>query len=398
MYQPPADSRAQSLAQLLLSCGFDFPKLPPAEKRLNWRRLQSSLIQWQLAVSGAKFTANRLQFMGYNVYGFSPAEFSIAFPDVANPLPAPLAPALAAAPTPAQIAVYNSQLTLYEAFVSARDCLKAMLEYFYRSEIEHLSHDLTGFSGVSCAQMHAAAQIVHGKLNAEDFARLRLATRAPPDRTITAEENISSWLLAVNRLTASGPNQAPSEGEKEALLTVLLNAMSPEIAAIVHRYHAETDTLARSCDSLLAAARLGLSRLPVQPSLAAYGRANVARSDTLDTDADDYLYVDSSMALAAVASTKGAAQPIITAPPTKAAKSTADLQKFYDSAPEGKYCFLHGYGSHTGPRCRLMTAPKSTFTAAQISLAKPKYSKGKILEVDGVLPIDTLVPGFRHKY
>ena len=75
MIQPP-DSRLAHLALLLQSCSFDFPKLSPADKRLNWKRLQAALVQWQLTANGSKFTANRLQFMAYNIYGFSAAEFT----------------------------------------------------------------------------------------------------------------------------------------------------------------------------------------------------------------------------------------------------------------------------------------------------------------------------------
>ena len=390
-----SDGRIQHLALLLQTCGFDFPKLAPADKRLNWKRLQAVLIQWQLTTNGSKFTANRLQFMAYNVYGFSAAEFTTAFPDVENPLPPPLAPVLGANPTAAQIAVHAQQLSLYEAFVSTRDILKSMLEYLYRGDIEHLSHELTAYSSVSCAQLHAAAFLAHGRLIAEDIARLRSEVRLAPDYSKTAEENLTQFTARAQRLANVGPTQALSEGEKLSLLEDFLSRMAPEIAAIVTRYHTETDTLDRSFLSLLAAARLGLSRLPAQPSLSAYGRANAATAD--DTDSADFLYPDDHpAAFAAVQPSKGgqhkSARP---QPPHK--KTPADLQAFYEAAPISQYCFLHGHWNHLGKDCKMMLSPKASFTPAQINLRKPKYINGKLQEVDGRLPKVTLSPGFRNE-
>ena len=383
-----SDSRIQHLALLLQNCGFDFPKLAPADKRLNWKKLQAALIQWQLTTNGSKFTANRLQFMAYNVYGFSVAEFTAAFPDIENPLPPPLAPVLGANPTAAQIAVHAQQLALYEAFVSTRDALKSMLEYLYRGDIEHLSHELTAYSGVSCAQLHAAASLAHGRLIAEDIARLRAEVRFAPDYSKTAEENLTLFTARAKRLADVGPTQALSEGEKLSLLEDFLSRMTPEIAAIVTRYHTETDTLDRSFLSLLAAARLGLSRLPAQPSLSAYGRANAATADDTD-DAADFLYPDDGpSAYAAVQPSKGGG--------IGKHKTTADLLKFYEAAPVSQYCFAHGYSNHLGENCKVMLRPKSTFTKAQIYLSQPKLVKGKPIAVDGVLPNVTKLAGFRH--
>ena len=387
MINNTSDGRIQHLALLIQTCGFDFPKLAPADKRLSWKRLQAVLIQWQLTTNGSKFTANRLQFMAYNVYGFSAAEFSAAFPDVENPFPPPLAPVLGANPTAAQIAVHAQQLSLYEAFVSTRDILKSMLEYLYRGDIEHLAHELTAYSSVSCTQLHAAAFLVHGRLIAEDIARLRSEVRYAPDYSKTAEENLTLFTARAQRLANVGPTQALSEGEKLSLLEDFLSRMTPEIAAIVTRYHTETDTLDRSFLSLLAAARLGLSRLPAQPSLSAYGRANAATAD--DTDSADFLYPDDApSAFAAVAPSKGGG--------IGGQKTTAELLRFYEAAPVSQYCFAHGYSNHLGKNCKFMLRPKSTFTKAQIHLSQPKLVKGKPMAVDGVLPNVTKLPGFRH--
>ena len=97
----PADATAAHIAAFNALCGFDFSKLPPADKRLHWRRLQRMLVQWLLTTNGNKFTANSLQFMAFNTYGFSPAEWTDAFPDVETPLPPPLAPILGANPNTA---------------------------------------------------------------------------------------------------------------------------------------------------------------------------------------------------------------------------------------------------------------------------------------------------------
>ena len=382
-----SDSRIQHLALLLQTCGFDFPKLAPADKRLNWKRLQAVLIQWQLTTNGSKFTANRLQFMAYNVYGFSAADFTAAFPDVENPLPPPLAPILGANPTAAQIAVHAQHLSLYEAFVSTRDILKSMLEYLYRGDIEHLSHELTAYSSVSCTQLHTAAFLAHGRLISEDIARLRSEVRYAPDPSKTAEENLTLFTARAKRLADVGPTQALSEGEKLSLLEEFLSRMAPEIAAIVTRYHTETDTLDRSFLSLLAAARLGLSRLPAQPSLSVYGRANAATAE--DSDGADLLYPDDGpSAYAAVQPSKGGG--------IGKQKTPAELLAFYEAAPVSQYCFAHGYCSHLGKHCKFMLRPKSAFTKAQIHLSAPKIIKGKPLAVDGVLPNVTKLAGFRH--
>ena len=390
-----ADNRLPSLTLLIQQCGFDYPKLSPSEKRLSWKKLQAALIQWQLTTNGSKFTANRLQFMAYNVYGFSPAEFTAAFPDIENPLPWPLAPILNAAPSTAQIAVHNANLALYEAFVSSKDTIKFMLEYLYRGDIEHLAHELTGYSNVSCAQLYAAALLAHGRLLAEDVTYLRAQTRLPPDRSLTAEENITLFIARRKRLADVGATQALGDGETLSLFEDFLSRMAPEVLAIVTKYHVETDTLNRSFLSLLEAARLGLSRLPNQPSLSSYGRANAATGD--DIAAADSLYPDDGpSAYAAVQPSKGernrSAKPL---PPHK--KTPADLQAFYEAAPISQYCFLHGHWNHLGKDCKMMLSPKASFTPAQINLRKPKYINGKLQEVDGRLPKVTLSPGFRHE-
>ena len=333
--------------------------------------------------------------MAYNVYGFSPAEFTAAFPDIENPLPWPLAPILNAAPSTAQIAVHNANLALYEAFVSSKDTIKFMLEYLYRGDIEHLAHELTGYSNVSCAQLYAAALLAHGRLLAEDVTYLRAQTRLPPDRSLTAEENITLFIARRKRLADVGATQALGDGETLSLFEDFLSRMAPEVLAIVTKYHVETDTLNRSFLSLLEAARLGLSRLPNQPSLSSYGRANAATGD--DIAAADSLYPDDGpSAYAAVQPSKGernrSAKPL---PPHK--KTPADLQAFYEAAPISQYCFLHGHWNHLGKDCKMMLSPKASFTPAQINLRKPKYINGKLQEVDGRLPKVTLSPGFRHE-
>jgi hypothetical protein len=388
-----SDNRLPSLTLLIQQCGFDYPKLSPSEKRLSWKKLQAALIQWQLSTNGSKFTGNRLQFMAYNVYGFSLAEFTAAFPDVENPLPWPLASILNAAPSPAQIAVHNANLALYEAFVSSKDALKFMLEYLFRGDIEHLAHELTGYSNVSCAQLYAAALLAHGRLLAEDVAYLRAQTRLSPDRSLTAEENITLFVARRKRLADVGPTQALGDGETLSLFEEYLSSMAPEVLAIVTKYHVETDTLDRSFLSLLEAARLGLSRLPNQPSLSSYGRANAATAD--DSDAADLLYpYDDPTAFAAVQPSKGGWNRSVKPQPPK---TPADLLAFYEAAPVSKYCFLHGHSNHSGKDCKMMLSPKSTFTPAQINLRKPKYVNGKPQEVDGRLPKVTFAPGFRHE-
>jgi len=399
MISAQPDPRSAHLAALILQCSFDYPKLTPAEKRQHWKKLQSVLVQWLLTTNGSKFTANPLQFMAYNVYGFSAAEWASAFPDVEAPLSPPLAPILNAAPTPAHIALYNAQLSLYDAFVTTRDIYKSMLEYLYRGEIDHLAHEITAFSGVSCAQMHAAAHLVHGRLIADDYTAYRLATKLKADRSLTAEQNIILFLARDKRLTDSGNDQGLSQGERLHLFTEFVTDMAPELAAIVARYLEQTDTATRTFNALLAAVRLGLSRLPTQPLLSAYGRAHVASADTTATDADDYLYPDGELsAYAAVAPSKGGGRPanMPSQQKTKATKTTAELLQFYESAPKSQYCFAHGHSNHLGKRCASMLNNKATFTAAQINLIKPQYVKGKLQEVDGVLPNVTFKGGFRH--
>jgi hypothetical protein len=382
------DGRSSALALILSQCDFDFPKLSASGKRLNWKRLQAVLIQWQLNVQGGKFTANRLQFMAYNCYGFTAAEFAAAFPDIIQPLPPPPASILPAAPTAAQIAVHNSQAALYEAFVTCRDQLKFILEYLFKAEIAHMAHDLTALANVSCSDIYAEVYPIHGRMIAEDIAILRKATSTPVDRSLTPEENIVLFLARHRRLSDQGAIHAVNEGERLHQFTTFLVSMHPDVKDIVARYHFDTDTAARTFDALLAATRLGLSRLPEQPSLATHGgRVYAAQADAeaAETEPNE----DEASAYAATAPSKGGGRPARKLTP-------AELEKFYESCPEGKYCFLHGWWNHLGVNCGEMKAKKSTYTPAQISLEKPTYLNGKLKEVSGVLPNISVRAGFRH--
>ena len=409
MIQQPSthDGRSSALALILGQCDFDFSKMSASDKRLHWKILQRVLTQFQLNIQGGKFTANRLQFLAYNCYGFTAADFGATFQTDGGqpmvPLASPIASVLPPNPTASQVASHNAQAVLYETFVTCRDQLKYALEYLYKAEIAHLSHEITGFANVTCSDMYNEAFLVHGRMIEADFATVREATNQPVNRSISAEENIAQILARFKRVSDLGPTHGINEGQKLHQLTTFIVSMHPDVKAIVDRYHAETDTPLRTCDTLLAAVRLGLARLTSQPSLATYGnRAYAATADAVPANEEDYLSDEEPpSAYAATAPSKGGGRPANkTFPPTKAKQgaqmSQEELLKFYEAAPESKYCFAHGWGGHLGKKCYTMTNKKSTFTPAQIDMTKPKYNNGKLAEVDGVLPNVTVLSGFRH--
>ena len=388
-----------AIAWLNQSCGFDFKSLDPSGKRTNFRVFRSALIAWMLQVHLAEFD-NINGFMGYAVAVVDPAEFAVVF-HPAVVLAAPPPPVIPAAPNTANMAAHTAATKIYTAYTKSLIDLKAALTYFFDSDIQHLRHEVTQYHMVTAQQMWDAAVANHGMPHTEDIEKLRNLTKLPCDRSITAEENIVQYLARHKALADQGAIYATNSGQKLMEATEFLAAMAPAVQTIVDKYLADTDFQARTAEALLATVRDGLRRLPSQPDLA---KIHSARSSIHH----NYEFRPAKLPTAYVAT---AAVDEDAEPPTALAvqpskggggtkKKTAkdmtltELQTFYDSCSVAQYCFSHGYGNHQSKTCHSMKKD-AKFTAAMKELTKPKYNRGTLLEVDGILPSIVVQPGFR---
>ena len=372
-------------------CGFDFPMLAEADKRLQWKKLHQVLIQWMLETNSAKFTANRLGFMGYNVACLSAQRFALTFPDILVPLVPPDAPVLPPNPSAAAIATYKELMSTFEAFITARDHLKFAFQHFFKDAIAHLAHEFTGFSSVPANVMFDTAYAVHGRMIPSDLEILRQATRAGVDYTKSPHENTALWLSRHRILEDQGPGEGIGSSEKMYHLLGYISSMGPVAKSILDKYLAESDPAARTVQSIVDAFNLGLSRLPEQPNLLSVRRAHVAQSPNpalpCASDSDDEV-VGSANATAAKPK-----------PPRKGSKiknssqmTPEQLKKFYDDSREGAYCFHHGWGHHPTATCR------KTLTPAQKALPPQLPAKGQPPAVDGVEPSILVKPGYRYPF
>jgi len=389
------DGRTTTLALLVTMCGFDFSMLAEADKRLHWKKLHQVLIQWMLETNSARFTANRLGFMGYNVACFTAQRFALTFPDIMVPLAPPDAPVLPPNPSAAVIATHKELMTTFEAFVTARDHLKFAFQHFFKDAIAHLAHEFTGFSGVTASVMFDTAYAVHGRMIPSDLEVLRQATRAGVDYTKSPHENTALWLSRHRILEDQGPGEGIGASEKMYHLLGFISSMGPVAKSILDKYLAESDPAVRTVQTIVQAFHLGLSRLPEQPNLQTVRRAYVAQS--LQPDLDLPCVSDDADDVIAGSANAAAVKPKL---PRKASKikgsaqlTPAQLAKFYDDSREGEYCFHHGWGHHPTASCR-----HKALTPAQKALPPQLPAKGQPPAVDGVVPSILVKPGYRYPF
>jgi hypothetical protein len=347
---------------------------------------------------------NPLGFMAYAMAVLDQHQLVAAFPGAIY-RPIPIFPVLPAVPTAAQSAVNKEALRVFAAYTNSLTDLKFALEYFFETDVVHLRHELTQYYNVTAAQLYDAAFANHGTPQTEDIDRLRDLTLLPCDRSLTAEENIVQFLARHKALTDQGADYATNSGQKLIEATKFISAMAPATKTIVDKYYADTDFQARTADALLAAARDGLRRLPVQPDLAAIRSVYsvVHQGWEFHAAAPSTAYVavvapDIATALVAQNSKgKGGKKRI---------KSVDDmtldeLKQFYQSRSVTHYCFHHGWGNHPGEKnatshsfCSVMNND-AKFTPAMKALKKPTYQNGVLQPVDGLLPSVFVYPGFR---
>jgi hypothetical protein len=303
----------------------------------------------------------------------------------------------AAAPTTANIALYNALQKVYTAHTRSLIDLKIAMVHFFESDIEHLRDEITQYYGVSVAQMWNAAVANHGMPQTEDIDRLRNLTLLPCDRSKTAEENIVHWQARHKLLSDQGAIYATNSGQKLIEATTFLSAMAPAVKTIVDKYYADTDFPARTAEGLIAVTRDGLRRLPAQPDLSAIRSVYSAVHKTYE-----FHPAKAPAVYAAVATADTVIEPstALVVQPSKGAggnkqMTLTELQSFYDNCKVAQYCFHHGYCSHQTKACNVVKKD-AKYTQAMKDLAKPKFNKGALLPVDGLLPSIVVQPGFRQ--
>ena len=398
--QQPAPAQSAT-AWLVQTCTWDFKTLSPSKKRIHFKELKSAIVAWMLQAFFTEFD-NRLGFMAYAVAVIDAAQFAVLFPPPDVLLAAPAAPVFPAAPTTANLAQHTALLRVYTAYTKSFLDLKMAFIHFFETDIQHLRNELTQYHNVTPQQMWDAAVANHGMPHTEDIDKLRSLTLLPCDRSLTAEENVVLFLTRHKALSDQGAIYATASGQKLIEARKFLNEMAPEVQAIVDKYHADTDFPARTAEALLASVRDGLRRLPVQPILSSISSVRSA----IHHDKYDFHPIKVPTAYVATAAVDEDTEPptALAVQPSKGGGGTkkktakdmtlSELQTFYDSCSVAQYCFSHGYGNHQSKTCHSMKKD-AKFTPAMKELTKPKYNRGTLLEVDGVLPSIVVQPGFR---
>jgi hypothetical protein len=403
-----------ALQHIIGLCGWDFATLTAEKKRRHFKTLKSAMVQWMLSTRIADFTSD-VGFMAYNVAIFTDASHAAHF--AGGVLPAPPRPVQPANPTAPQVAAHNQLVKVFEAYRNSHQELKYMMEHFFMPDIAHLRDETTMFHNVQPRQMFAAAHDAHGKLLAYDLSRMNDATKEPPDRLLTPEENIVVKQARFKALADQGIAHAINDGVQLQEYSTYISQMAPACDEMVKEYYRTTDADLRTSAALVTHVKEALKRLPTQPLLSSFTADFCATTQR-------YLFVTvAASAMSAIAheedNTDGTAYAITdTANPPKGGgghvskhkptakpKTLAEFQAFYDNIPNAKYCFVHGSGNHSGPAygtfkgCKFLHDPANGFTDAQKACTGPKFDKnGKVKMVGNALPSIKQQHGFHHAF
>ena len=413
MNQSTTNGPHAALQHVIGLCGWDFSALTAEKKRQFFKTLSSAIVQWMLSTHNAEFTTED-GFMAYNVAIFDPVSHAANFHG--GILPPPARPVLPQQPTQAQLAVHKELAKVFEAYSTAFQELKFMMEHFFMPDIAHLRHQLTMFHNVTPRQMFAAAHDAHGKLLAYDLAFMTTATKEPPNRLITPEENIVVKQASFKALADQGVAHAINDGVQLQEYSTFISQMAPACDDMVKEYFKITDADVRTSAALVLHVKEALKRLPTQPLLSAftaefcavsqrYSFATVAASAMAATAQEEDDTTDATAnAATATNPSKGGGGNASKARSTKP-KTLAEFQAFYDSMPTAKYCFAHGSGNHAGPAsgtfkgCKFLHDPANGFTDAQKACTGPKFDKnGKVKMVGNATPSIKQHPGYHHAF
>ena len=414
----PSDDKTSVLKTFLEKANCNFPKLPATEKRLASKTIRKLLVQF-MRESRAAIFPSPLGFMGYNSAVFTAQEFAHAYP--AHPLPEaiPARPAWPNNPTAIAVAEYNHLNAIYTAYMATLAELKHILEYIFAPDIADLADELNGLADIQPGAIFTAGWQAHGHLLPTDITTLQTRASAPPDRSITPEENIIKILHVFKTLENLGDAYRTNDATMFKILFNHIASMCPQTKKIAERYYEETSMDARRTATLIDFVKLGLSRLPTQPDLSLYRHAynvdtehhsfslvkrtaSYARDMDQTSDSDNDDHTDSlALATTSVHTTKGAKPKpkynTRTIPATR-----EDRIALHRTLPVGHYCFVHGYGRHTGWKstefpdgCTVLHLPANTYTATQIATTGPTYKGNKLLAIDGEFPCLKVAPGYR---
>ena len=287
-------------------------------------------------------------------------------------VPAPVFPAQpvvgAAAAAPLLVMIYKSEVDLFSAYVANLNAVKAVLIREFGPILSQLEQGAAGLSRRTNMEIFAEAHKLLGILTTSDSRALREATLEPFSPGIIVSSEIQRLKGKHALLLTLGPDYAAGTQDKLFEATKLICDSNDKARTIVEQYVFETPVAARTFDSLTTYVIDRLERLGTKELVESRGIG---------------FHHGPVAAAAAASTTLGTGQN-----PTHAA-----LQAFYDAAPIGKYCFLHGYCPHDGRNCRVMwdrskKACISPYTVQHVDAKKP----GKISGIDGATSV---WPGFK---
>ena len=281
-------------------------------------------------------------------------------PILAGFIPMPTIPVRPELPAPnAGAGVFSRHRSLKEdrrAIIADLLALKqAILAGLDDKDIATITDPTTGSMELSHAQIMAALTAVHGTVTSSDITRWRLSLSEPIDPNTTLAQKISQHKKTALLLRDIA---AVNEFDQIAFFKAAF-ATQVEVMACTMRYeHDAPNTLTRTFADL--ATYLALHNPPLS-TMTSLGYSNAATTGPSTADAATLVSMsaDIATALAAIQRLQETRTASGHAGRNNYSRGNQDRDRRNASARGAgtrptKYCFLHGYCSHTGAECNIM--------------------------------------------
>lgn len=329
----------------------------------SFKKLIPLMLQW---ISTLPLPANgAISMLSYDFF-MGPLVAAVILPGmIFDPIPVfPQAPVgVAAAAAPLALQIYKDGMALSSAYTNNTKIVKAVMIREFGTLLTHLEQGDSGLSRRTEMEIFGAAFAMLGTLTSSDHRHLRDRTLDPlgEGQLVTAE--IKSLIGKHAKLATIGPDYCAGPQDKLHEATKLISESNPKAKSLVDLYLVETVIAARTFDGLTTYVVERLERL-AEPEYVTSRALGFAPNHTAAAA--------STTAQAPTASTAGQAM------------SHAELLSFYEAAPVGKYCFVHGYCNHFGKTCPAMVNRQTKVLIAPYTVQHQTATKpAKISGLDG---------------
>ena len=283
-------------------------------------------------------------------------------------IPAPVKPPAPAAGAGAgTVELYRQAMALCAAYKANVNIVKTILIWEVGDLLTQLHQGYAGLTTRTPAELFQAAYEQLGTLTEADAMVLRNRTKQPLEGGTLASVAIAKRRGLYQKLGMMGQTYIPSPHDMFAESLAIFSEAHPKIKEMIDKYCEETPLGAgRTFENLCEVLTTKLSRLP------------------------EPVYVNEHLRRVLANAVSAGETPTVAA--VIGAKTTAELQAFYDAAPIAQYCWVHGYGNHPSSKCKTMVKDgqaRGNYTPEHISATRPSKIKGK----DGNT---TTTPGFRN--